>query len=151
MSDNPNSEEEKNILFPVINVLIILTIILILMLPSILKLNKGCFIIGFIIAVFIMNLLLTFFKVLYYDNSWYTQKYQYNNSDIYKEAINDVVDDTKKGFYYYIDEVYNSFEIKNFFSSIYNKFFKPIGKGIKYIFYREPKSSYKPTRQKKNS
>ena len=60
-------------------------------------------------TILLMNLSLTFFKVLYYDNSWYTQEYKYNNSHIYKEEINDVYNDTKIGFYYYIDAAYHSF------------------------------------------
>ena len=73
MSEEINISKENQIPFPIINVLIIMTIILILIIPSMLKLNKGFFIIGFIVAVLVMNLVLTFFKVLYYDNSWYTQ------------------------------------------------------------------------------
>jgi len=41
-----------------------------------------------IIAIVIMNFIITYLKVLYYDNSWYTEKYQYNKSHIYKETIN---------------------------------------------------------------
>ena len=159
MTDKSNPQVNTDIPFPIINILIILTILLILIVPSMLKLNKGCFIVGFIIAVLIMNLSLTFFKVLYYDNSWYTQQYQYNNSYVYKEALNDVVNDTKNGFYYYMSEAYhavgNSFKYHNIkdntiyvFSTIYNYTLKPIGKGIKHIFYGEPKSNYKTTRQK---
>ena len=98
------SKEEDNIIsenqieIPIVNILIIITVIFILIIPSMLKLNKALFIFGFIMAVLIMNFLLTFFKVLYYDNSWYTCKYQYNNSYVYKEALNDVVNDTKNGF-----------------------------------------------------
>ena len=159
MSESIISENESTINIPIINILIFLTLLLILITPSILKLNKYLFIIGFIIAVLIMNLLLTFFKVLYYDNSWYTQEYKYNNSHIYKESIDDVYNDTKAGFYYYIDtayhSVYNSLTYNNIkdntiyiCSSIYYYIFKPIGNGIKYIFYGEPKANYKPTRKK---
>ena len=65
MPNQINSSKENQIPFPIINALIIMTIILILIIPSMLKLNKGFFIIGFIVAVLFMNLILTFFKVLY--------------------------------------------------------------------------------------
>lgn len=158
---NPNNlNTEANI--PIVSILILLTIILIIIIPMTLKLNKGLFIIGFIAAVLIMNLLLTFFKVLYHDNSWYTQQYKYNTSHIYNEAFKDVVNDTKNGFYYYIDTAYrsvaNSFtydrikdNTKYVFSSIYESIkyvCRPIGKGIKYIFIGEPASKYQPKRKK---
>ena len=159
MSEGFNSENESTIDIPIVNILIFLTILLILITPSMLKLNKFLFIIGFIIAILLMNLLLTFFKVLYYDNSWYTQEYKYNNSNIYKEAINDVYNDTKTGFYYYIDVAYHSFfssltynnikdNTKYVCGSIFQYIFKPIGKGIKYIFYGKPKADYNTTRTK---
>ena len=161
-TEDISNNEETVITIPIINILIILTIILILILPSMLKLNKGLFIIGFIAAVLIMNLFLTFFKVLYYDNSWYTQQYQYNTSHIYNEALKDIVKDTKTDFYYYFDAAYhsviNSFTYVNIkdntqyvFSSFYEsiKFvLRPFGKGFKYIFYGEPKSKYIPKRKK---
>ena len=162
------SEEEVNtniksqLEIPIVNILIILTVIFILIIPSMLKLNKLSFIIGFIAAVLIMNFLLTFFKVLYYDNSWYTQQYHYNNSHIYEEAINDVVNDTKNGFYYYVEAAYHSVgnslscnnikeNTKYVFGSIYETikyYLSPIGRGIKSIFYGEPKSNYNTTRKK---
>ena len=159
MSEDVNAENENTIDIPIVNILIFLTILLILITPSMLKLNKCLFIIGFIIAILLMNLSLTFFKVLYYDNSWYTQEYKYNNSHIYKEAINDVYNDTKIGFYYYIDAAYHSFSnsltynnikdnTKYVCSSIYQYIFRPIGNGIKYIVYGEPKAHYKPKRKK---
>ena len=158
MSEEINISKENQIPFPIINVLIIITIILILIIPSMLKLNKGFFIIGFIVAVLVMNLVLTFFKVLYYDNSWYTQQYQYKNDHLYKEALNDVVNDTKKGFYYYVDSAYhsvwNSFSYSNIkdntkyvCSSIYESI-KYVGRGIKSIFQGEPKENYIPKRKK---
>ena len=162
MSEEINLSNRNQVSFPIINVLIILTIVLILIIPPMLKLNKGFFIIGFILSVLIMNLILTFFKVLYYDNSWYTQQYQYKDDHLYKEAINDVFNDTKKGFYYYVDAAYhsvrNSFSYNNIKdngkyigSSIYESIknlFSSIGRGIKYIFIREPKSNYETTRTK---
>ena len=160
--DEDNTSFENQIEIPIVNILIIITVIFMLIIPSMLKLNKISFIIGFIAAVLIMNFVLTFFKVLYYDNSWYTCKYQYNNSYIYKEALNDVVNDTKKGFYYYVDTAYHSIgnslsynnikdNTKYVFGSIYESIkyiFSPIGRGIKSIFYGEPKSNYKTTRKK---
>ena len=70
MSEDVNAKNENTIDIPIVNILIFLTILLILITPSMLKLNKCLFIIGFIIAILLMNLSLTFFKVLYYDNSW---------------------------------------------------------------------------------
>ena len=160
--EDVNTNFEYQIQVPIVNILIIITFIFILIIPSMLRLNKVSFIIGFIVAVLIMNFILTFFKVLYYDNSWYTCKYQYNNSYIYKEAINNVVNDTKNGFYYYMDAAYHSVgnslsynnikeNTKYVFGSIYESIkyvFSPIGRGIKSIFYGEPKSSYNTTRKK---
>ena len=158
---NPNNENgEINI--PIFNILIVLTLIFIFFIPSLLKLNKGLFVIGFIIAVLIMNLLLTFFKVLYYDNSWYTQPYKSNNTYIYNEALKDVANKTKNGFYYYINATYhsaaNSLKYENIkdntkyvFNSIYETMkyvFRPFVKGFKYIFIGEPKSAYIPKRKK---
>ena len=159
MTDKSNSEDKIEIPFPIINVLIILSITFILIAPSMLKLNKGCYIIGIILAVLLMNFTLSFFKVLYYDNSWYSQQFQYNNTYVYKEALNDVVNDTKNGFYYYMSEAYHaigdSFTFYNIkdntiyvFRTIYNYTLKPIGKGFKYVFYGQPKSNYKTTRHK---
>ena len=154
------SDNENIISIPIVNILIILTLLFIFITPSMLKLNKYLFIIGFIIAVLLMNLSLTFFKVLYYDNSWYTQEYKYNNSHIYKESINDVYNNTKFGFYYYFEAAYHSISnsltynnikdnTKYVCGSIYQYIFKPIGNGIKYCFYGIPKSDYKTTRTKK--
>ena len=156
MPNQINSSKENQILFPIINALIIMTIILILIIPSMLKLNKGFFIFGFIVVVLVMNLILTFFKVLYYDNSWYIQQYQYKNDHLYKEAINDVVNDTKKGFYYYVDSashsIWNSLSYSNIkdntkyaCSSIYESI-KYVGRGIKSFFIGQPKANYIPTR-----
>ena len=159
MSEEVNSVNENTIHFPIVNFFIFLTFLLILITPSMLKLNKYLFIIGFIIAVLIMNLSLTFIKVLYYDNSWYTQEYKYNNTYIYKEAINDVYNDTKYGFYYYIDTIYQSVSnsltynnikdnTKFLCGSFYEYILRPIGHGIKYIFYGEPKANYRTRRKK---
>ena len=158
MSEQINMDDELETSLPIVDILIIITIIFILFIPSILKLNKYLFIVGFIIAVLVMNLFLTFFKVLYYDNSWYSQKYQYNNSDIYKETFNDIVNDTKSNFYYLIQASYQSLTFDNIkdnsiyiFGTLYDsiKFIvRPIGKGIKYVFYGESKANYKPKRIK---
>ena len=158
MSEQINMDDEFETSLPIVDILIIITIIFILFIPSILKLNKYLFILGFIIAVLVMNLFLTFFKVLYYDNSWYSQKYQYNNSDIYKETFNDIVNDTKSNFYYLIQASYQSLTFDNIkdnskyiFGTLYDsiKFIvRPIGKGIKYVFYGESKANYKPKRIK---
>jgi energy-coupling factor transporter transmembrane protein EcfT len=158
MSEQVNMDDEFETSFPIVDILIIITIIFILFIPSLLKLNKYLFVIGFIIAVLVMNLFLTFFKVLYYDNSWYSQKYQYNNSDIYKETFNDIVNDTKSNFYYLMQASYQSLTFDNIkdnsiyiFGTLYDsiKFIvRPIGKGIKYVFYGESKANYKPKRIK---
>ena len=158
MSEQINMDDEFETSLPIVDILIIITIIFILFIPSILKLNKYLFVVGFIIAVLVMNLFLTFFKVLYYDNSWYSQKYQYNNSDIYKETFNDIVNDTKSNFYYLMQASYQSLTYDNIkdnsiyiFGTLYDsiKFIvRPIGKGIKYVFYGESKSNYKPKRIK---
>ena len=158
MSEQINMDDEFETSLPIVDILIIITIIFILFIPSILKLNKYLFVVGFIIAVLVMNLFLTFFKVLYYDNSWYSQKYQYNNSDIYKETFNDIVNDTKSNFYYLIQASYQSLTFDNIkdnskyiFGTLYDsiKFIvRPIGKGIKYVFYGESKANYKPKRIK---
>lgn len=158
MSEQINMDDEFETSLPIVDILIIITIIFILFIPSILKLNKYLFILGFIIAVLVMNLFLTFFKVLYYDNSWYSQKYQYNNSDIYKETFNDIVNETKSNFYYLIQASYQSLTFDNIkdnskyiFGTLYDsiKFIvRPIGKGIKYVFYGESKANYKPKRIK---
>ena len=152
---NPNNENaEMNI--PIFNILIVLTLIFIFFIPSLLKLNKGLFVIGFIIAVLIMNLLLTFFKVLYHDKSYYTQPYNYNKSHIYNEAWKDVANNTKNGFYYYINATYhsaaNSLRYENikdndkyFFKYNYETMkyvFRNIVKEFKYIYIAEPKSKY---------
>jgi energy-coupling factor transporter transmembrane protein EcfT len=158
MSEQINMDDELETSLPIVDILIIITIIFILFIPSLLKLNKYLFVIGFIIAVLVMNLFLTFFKVLYYDNSWYSQKYQYNNSDIYKETFNDIVNDTKSNFYYLMQASYQSLTFDNIkdnsiyiFGTLYDsiKFIvRPIGKGIKYVFYGESKANYKPKRIK---
>jgi hypothetical protein len=158
MSEQVNMDDEFETSFPIVDILIIITIIFILFIPSLLKLNKYLFVIGFIIAVLVMNLFLTFFKVLYYDNSWYSQKYQYNNSDIYKETFNDIVNDTKSNFYYLMQASYQSLTFDHIkdnsiyiFGTLYDsiKFIvRPIGKGIKYVFYGESKANYKPKRIK---
>ena len=158
MSEQINMDDELETSLPIVDILIIITIIFILFIPSILKLNKYLFVVGFIIAVLVMNLFLTFFKVLYYDNSWYSQKYQYNNSHIYKETFNDIVNETKSNFYYLIQASYQSLTFDNIkdnskyiFGTLYDsiKFIvRPIGKGIKFVFYGESKSNYKPKRIK---
>jgi hypothetical protein len=158
MSEQINIDDDIETSLPIVDILIIITILFILFIPSILKLNKYLFVVGFIIAVLVMNLFLTFFKVLYYDNSWYSQKYQYNNSHIYKETFNDIVNDTKSNFYYLMQASYQSLTYDNIkdnsiyiFGTLYDsiKFIvSPIGKGIKYVFYGESKSNYKPKRNK---
>ena len=158
MSEQINIDDDIETSLPIVDILIIITILFILFIPSILKLNKYLFVVGFIIAVLVMNLFLTFFKVLYYDNSWYSQKYQYNNSHIYKEAFNDIVNDTKSNLYYLLQVPYQSLTYDNIkdnsiyiFGTLYDsiKFIvRPIGKGIKYVFYGESKSNYKPKRIK---
>ena len=158
MSEQINMDNDIEISLPIVDILIVITILFILFIPSMLKLNKFLFVIGFIIAVLVMHLFLTFFKVLYYDNSWYSQKYQYNKSHIYQEALNDVVNDTKSNFYYLIQTSYQSLTFENvvdnskyIFGTLYDsiKFIvRPIGNGIKYVFYGESKSKYIPKRNK---
>ena len=150
MSKNGNKEKEF-FSSSFINISLIITILLIIILPSVIKMNKGYFWVGIIISFFLMNILITFDKVLNYDNSWYTQKYEYNSSYVYNQAINDLYNSTKRKFSDYTNATYYS--IKNSFNFTNIKenagyLFNSIGNGIKNLFQRKPKAEYKPQRKK---
>ena len=108
----------------------VLTIFLLIIIPKILKLNRISFIIGFIIPILLVNFLAFFYKIYNDDNSWYTEKIEFNNSEIYKKAVNDILRYMKEG-------------IKNGFGYIFrpinNYIFKPIGNGINYILQKKEK------------
>ena len=120
---------EKNN-FTINFIFFILTIFLLIIIPKILKLNRISFIIGFIIPILLVNFLAFFYKIYNDDNSWYTEKIEFNNSEIYKKAVNDILSYMKEG-------------IKNGFGYIFrpinNYIFKPIGNGINYILQKKEK------------
>ena len=120
---------EKNN-FTINFIFFILTIFLLIIIPKILKLNRISFIIGFIIPILLVNFLAFFYKIYNDDNSWYTEKIEFNNSEIYKKAVNDILRYMKEG-------------IKNGFGYIFrpinNYIFKPIGNGINYILHKKEK------------
>ena len=76
------------------------TIILSLIIPWILKLNRTSFYIGFIISILIINFSISFLKNYFFDNSWYSEQYNYNNVKIYKETFKDIFIDIKEGIKY---------------------------------------------------
>ena len=114
---------EKNN-FTINFIFFVLTIFLLIIIPKILKLNRISFIIGFIIPILLVNFLAFFYKIYNDDNSWYTEKIEFNNSEIYKKAVNDILRYMKEG-------------IKNGFGYIFrpinNYIFKPIVNLINYI------------------
>ena len=120
---------EKNN-FTINFIFFVLTIFLLIIIPKILKLNRISFIIGFIIPILLVNFLAFFYKIYNDDNSWYTEKIEFNNSEIYKKAVNDILSYMKEG-------------IKNGFGYIFrpinNYIFKPIGNGINYILQKKEK------------
>ena len=120
---------EKNN-FTINFIFFVLTIFLLIIIPKILKLNRISFIIGFIIPILLVNFLAFFYKIYNDDNSWYTEKIEFNNSEIYKNAVNDILRYMKEG-------------IKNGFGYIFrpinNYIFKPIGNGINYILQKKEK------------
>ena len=120
---------EKNN-FTINFIFFVLTIFLLIIIPKILKLNRISFIIGFIIPILLVNFLAFFYKIYNDDNSWYTEKIEFNNSEIYKKAVNDILrymkEDVKNGFGY-------------IFRPINNYIFKPIGNGINYILQKKEK------------
>lgn len=120
---------EKNN-FTINFIFFVLTIFLLIIIPKILKLNRISFIIGFIIPILLVNFLAFFYKIYNDDNSWYTEKIEFNNSEIYKKAVNDILRYMKEG-------------IKNGFGYIFrpinNYIFKPIGNGINYILQKKEK------------
>ncbi len=120
--------EKKN--FTINFIFFVLTIFLLIIIPKILKLNRISFIIGFIIPILLVNFLVFFYKIYNDDNSWYTEKIEFNNSEIYKKAVNDILRYMKEG-------------IKNGFGYIFrpinNYIFKPIGNGINYILQKKEK------------
>ena len=117
-------------LFAASDRIFVLTIFLLIIIPKILKLNRISFIIGFIIPILLVNFLVFFYKIYNDDNSWYTEKIEFNNSEIYKKAVNDILRYMKEG-------------IKNGFGYIFrpinNYIFKPIGNGINYILQKKEK------------
>ena len=120
---------EKNN-FTINFIFFVLTIFLLIIIPKILKLNRISFIIGFIIPILLVNFLAFFYKIYNDDNSWYTEKIEFNNSEIYKKAVNDILRYMKEG-------------IKNGFGYIFrpinNYIFKPIGNGINYFLQKKEK------------
>ena len=120
---------EKNN-FTINFIFFVLTIFLLIIIPKILKLNRISFIIGFIIPILLVNFLAFFYKIYNDDNSWYTEKIEFNNSEIYKKTVNDILRYMKEG-------------IKNGFGYIFrpinNYIFKPIGNGINYILQKKEK------------
>ena len=120
---------EKNN-FTINFIFFVLTIFLLIIIPKILKLNRISFIIGFIIPILLVNFLVFFYKIYNDDNSWYTEKIEFNNSEIYKKAVNDILRYMKEG-------VKNGFGY--IFRPINNYIFKPIGNGINYILQKKEK------------
>ena len=120
---------EKNN-FTINFIFFVLTIFLLIIIPKILKLNRISFIIGFIIPILLVNFLAFFYKIYNDDNSWYTEKIEFNNSEIYKKAVNDILRYMKEG-------VKNGFGY--IFRPINNYIFKPIGNGINYILQKKEK------------
>ena len=120
---------EKNN-FTINFIFFVLTIFLLIIIPKVLKLNRISFIIGFIIPILLVNFLAFFYKIYNDDNSWYTEKIEFNNSEIYKKAVNDILRYMKEG-------------IKNGFGYIFrpinNYIFKPIGNGINYFLQKKEK------------
>ena len=159
---NSNKDGDiKYIAFPYFKLAFIFTVILCFIIPSRLKLNKMIFFIGIAISILITNLLFTYYKVLYYDNSWYTQEYHYNKSHAYDQGIKDIINETTKGINYYTKKSYNTDQNtlysdneikkdKNYLGCIYESIkyiFTTIGEKIKYIFYGESKANYVPMRK----
>ena len=120
---------EKNN-FTINFIFFVLTIFLLIIIPKILKLNRISFIIGFIIPILLVNFLAFFYEIYNDDNSWYTEKIEFNNSEIYKKAVNDILRYMKEG-------VKNGFGY--IFRPINNYIFKPIGNGINYILQKKEK------------
>ena len=142
MSEEINTNDDINIKqtsFPFFSLTLIFTLILCLIFPSRLKLNKKFYILGIAVSAFFMNLLFSYFKVLYYDNSWYTQEYQYNKSHAYDQGYREIIYDNQKD----IDKSVSG----SIYDAVKNAFIY-IGKGIKFIFYGESKSNYVPMRKK---
>ena len=124
MSSKNVKHDNENLYFNIIA--IILTIILLLVIPSILKLNRCSYFFGFIISNLIIYFMILFLNTYYIENSWYTEQYHLNNTYIYKEAFKDIFIDTKKNIKYGVNNIFDY--IKNGFSYI----FRP----IKSIFFR---------------
>ena len=147
-------------------IMLFITLFIFLYVPSYLKINSKVFIISFIISVFITNFILTYIKILYFDNTWYTQKYYPNNKEMYKKAFDDIVKDSENKLNDYktatIDTISNALTFENLkenskiaINSLFNviKFvFSPIGKGlscVKNLIIGEPKKNYPNTRKPK--
>ena len=148
MNKGNNLDNGISIPVSVFDIFLFILFLIILLFPSIFKLNRKVFLISFIIAIIIIKFLLTFYNVLYYNNSWYTQKYDYNKSHIYKEALNEVYNNTKNNLNYFRHYIHNSFtynkirdNTKYILYSTYNSIkyiSSPIVQRIKSIFYGKP-------------
>ena len=147
-------------------IMLLITLFIFLYVPSYLKINSKLFIISFIISAFITNFILTYIKILYFDNTWYTQKYDPNKKYIYKKAFDDIVKDSENNLNYYktatLDAISNALTFENLkenskiaFSSLVNAIkyvFSPIGKGlskVKNLIIGEPKKNYPNSRKPK--
>ena len=147
-------------------IMLLIILLIFLYIPSYLKVNSKLFIISFIISALITNFILTYIKILYFDNTWYTQKYVPNNNQIYKKAFDDIIKDSENNLNYYknatIDAISNALTLENLkenskiaFSSLVKviKFvFSPLEKGficIKNYIVGEPKKNYPNSRKPK--
>ena len=72
-------------------------IIISILIPWIFKLNRNSFLVGFVTSILIINFSIFYLKNYFYDESWYTEQYQYNNTTIYKETFKDIIIDVKEG------------------------------------------------------
>ncbi len=73
------------------------TIIISILIPWIFKLNRYSFLVGFVISILIINFSIFFLKNYFFDESWYTEQYHYNNTTIYKETFKDIFIDIIEG------------------------------------------------------
>ena len=147
MSEEMTSNDEGSYSNFIINIMICTSIFLMVSVPLRLKLNKWAYFIGIIISMFLINFGFTFYKVLHYDNSWYTQRYHYNTSHLTEEAANDIFNNMKEGFFSFFTYGNIKNNTKNFVGYIYGPM-KGIGKGIKNFFIGEPKCCYRTTRKR---
>ena len=73
-------------------------IIISIIIPLIFKLNRGSFFIGFMISILIINFSFTFFKNYFFNESWYSDEYNYNNATIFKNTFYNIWLDIKDLF-----------------------------------------------------